>query len=105
MLTTAKVENKPPQFDAVKFEGGVESATEIIQWIQERTRRQAFYAPPLKSERGDSQEYVIIKADRVDTFDWHVRPGCWIVHERIAQGPFVFCENDEILAHMYNVVG
>ena len=105
---------KPKQFPAVKFEGGIENATTIINWLHDEFRIEAFYKPErlVKSLSDDVEDWTEPESvamqvpSRLDggTIMRHLRKDAWVMPYG-PEGRTFDVFDDETIDHFFNKVG
>jgi hypothetical protein len=103
---------KPVQFKAVKFDGGVDNATQIIDWLFREFRTEAFYRPERvirpSSESDEIETYtepeqiVILRPDQTER---RLRPGNWIMPITPEGNRRFDIFDDESIEHFFIKVG
>ena len=96
--------DKPPVYEAIKFEGGTESAIEVMEWLGERFPYSVTYSPPRQQTRyGGIYECINITGNKDELQDWHVPPDTWIVRDPSIKSRLTMM-NDESLLRTYDLV-
>jgi hypothetical protein len=106
---------KPVQFPAVKFEGGIDNATTIINWLAEDFRVEAYYKPErlhksLSDETEDWTEpesIAMMLPSRLDgaPIVRHLRAGSWVMPNTPEGSRRFDVFDDESIEYFFNKVG
>lgn len=101
---------KPIQFQAVRFDGGIDNATTIINWLAQEYNVDAYYKPerivrPLDSEMqsytDDESLYIVTNRDSGNRT---VRVGNWIMPDGPEGRRRFDVYDDESIQHFFNPV-
>lgn len=102
---------KPIQYTAVQFEGGIQNATTIINWLANEYHVDAYYKPERVVEPLDSDmqsytdpEQIMIVTNR-DPGNRILRTGNWVMPDGPEGRRRFDIFDDESIQHFFNKVG